>query len=167
MRRLTGLVMCLFVIVIAGCQTKPAGSASSGSAPAASTPASVSKYDSGPRAADLPVDEARAKVGEGLFKEKGCSACHTFGKRLSGPDLNGVTRRRTAEWMENQILHPEVMVKQDPISRQLMAVHALQMPNQGLTPDQAKSIIEFLKHRNHEAAEESTRTASDDHEKEK
>ena len=28
-------------------------------------------------------------------------------KRLTGPDLRGVTRRRTAQWMESQILHPE------------------------------------------------------------
>jgi cytochrome c1 len=60
--------------------------------------------------------------------------------------------------MENQILHPEVMTKEDPISRQLFAQFALQMPNQGLTPEEAKSVIEYLKHQNHESGE---------HEKEK
>ena len=58
--------------------------------------------------------------------------------------------------MEKQILHPEVMVKEDPISRGLMATYALQMPNQGLTPEQAKSVIEYLKHRDHEASEGAT-----------
>lgn len=115
------------------------------SAGAAGVPASGSKYDAGPRAAEAPVDAAMAAHGEELFKTKGCSACHAFGARLSGPDLSGVASRRTAAWMENQILHPEVMTKEDPISRQLMATYALQMPNQGLTPDEARAVIEFLK----------------------
>ena len=52
--------------------------------------------------------------------------------------------------MENQILHPDVMVKTDPISHALFAQFALQMPNQGLTPDQAKQVIEYLKKRDHD-----------------
>ena len=47
--------------------------------------------------------------------------------------------------MENQILHPDVMTKTDPISHELFATYALQMPKQGLTPDEAKQVIEHLK----------------------
>ncbi|HEX7076825.1 MAG TPA: cytochrome c [Candidatus Eisenbacteria bacterium] len=107
--------------------------------------AAVSPYDNGPRAADSPVAVALAEKGAGLFKAKGCTACHAYGKRLTGPDLKGVTHRRTADWMEHQILHPEIMTKEDPISRQLLATYAVQMSNQGLTPDEAKSVIEYLK----------------------
>jgi cytochrome c2 len=114
----------------------------------------VSKYDRGPRAAEKPADDELAKAGEQFFKDKGCSACHAFGTKLSGPDLAGVTQRRTAAWMENQILHPEVMAKEDPISRGLMATHALQMPNQGLKADEARAVIEYLKHRDQEASGE-------------
>jgi mono/diheme cytochrome c family protein len=155
MTRIPTLFVALLLLPpLAGCGSKSADSKSSTSSPAAA--ASVSKYDSGPRAGEEPIQEELAKAGEQLFKDKGCSACHSFGKRLSGPDLAGVSMRRTAQWMENQILHPDVMVKEDPISRQLMAVHALQMPNQGLTPEEARSVIEFLKHRDHEASEEAT-----------
>jgi hypothetical protein len=59
--------------------------------------------------------------------------------------------RRTAAWMENQILHPDVMVKTDPIAHDLFAKFALQMPNQGLTADQADQVIEYFKHMDHEA----------------
>lgn len=143
--------LAALVLFIGGCSNQPAASKTS----AASSPASASgsKFDAGPRAGEQEIDESLVKTGEQLFKDKGCSACHTFGRRMSGPDLAGVTMRRTAQWMENQILHPEVMTKEDPISHQLMGVYALQMPNQGLTPDQAKSVIEFLKHRDHEATE--------------
>lgn len=141
-------------LLLAGCGSN-SGSATEETAAAkpAATIAAVSKYDSGPRAGESKVDEEKAEAGKKLFSSKGCTACHTFGKKMSGPDLAGVTMRRTAEWMENQILQPERMVKEDPIAHDLFAKHALQMPNQGLTQDEARAVIEYLKHQNHEANE--------------
>ena len=148
---------CLIgILVLAiGC-SKPAGQESAGAADASSssgTVAKVSQYDSGPRAVETERDEALAEKGKGLFQTKGCSACHAFGAKSAGPDLAGVTKRRTAAWMEQQILHPEIMVKEDPISRGLFAQFALQMPNQGLTSEEARAVIEYFKHRDHEAGE--------------
>jgi hypothetical protein len=60
--------------------------------------------------------------------------------------------------MEQQILHPDVMVKEDPIARGLFAQFALQMPNQGLKPEEAAAVIEYFKHMDHEAG--LTKTAS-------
>ena len=144
----------LMTLSVTSCGSNSNGSTTA--APATTSAAAaptVSKFDAGPRAAESPVDEAQAEAGEKLFSSKGCTACHTFGKKMSGPDLAGVTMRRTALWMENQILHPEKMVKEDPISRDLFAKHALQMPNQGLTPEEARAVIEYLKHQQHEATE--------------
>jgi len=104
-----------------------------------------SPLDLGPRAGESPAAPVLAVKGESLFKTKGCTACHAYGKRLTGPDLRGVTRRRTAQWMEQQILHPEIMVKQDPLSHQLFGQYNLQMANQGLTPDEARAVIEYFK----------------------
>ena len=131
----------------------PTGSASSSgtTASGSGTVAAVSQYDAGPRAGVAPVIEDQAEKGEKLFTSKGCSACHAFGRRLTCPDLRGVSMRRTAVWMENQILHPDVMVKQDPISHGLFAQYALQMPNQGLTPDEARAVIEYFKEQDHKA----------------
>src|SRR5262245_27224273 len=145
------------LVVAVGCSAQKSQDSSAGNAAApasgAGQLASVSKYDSGPRAGETPIDEGRAEQGEKLFQTKGCSACHAFGKRVTGPDLAGVTMRRTAAWMESQILHPDLMVKQDPTARALFAQYALQMPKQGLTPDEAKAVIEFFKHKDHEAGE--------------
>ena len=126
---------------------------------AATTPSEKSPLDVGPRAGDSPVAAALAIKGEALFKAKGCTACHAYGKRLTGPDLKGVTRRRTAQWMESQILHPEVMIKQDPIARALFAEYNLQMANQGLVPDEAKSVIEYFKKLDDEAEAKGELTA--------
>ena len=146
------------VIALAGCGNKSADTAAS-SAPAAGSGgvAAVSQYDSGPRAADSPVDESKVVQGKGLFSSKGCTACHAFGRRISCPDLAGVTQRRTARWMEEQILHPDVMTKTDPIAHQLFAQFALQMPIQGLTPDEAQAVIEFFKHTDRAASASTTK----------
>lgn len=150
------LVVSVLIAAVCGCGSKDAGSSASTAAPPAAAPAASaaqSKYDQGPRAAEEPIQEALVERGERLFKDKGCSACHAFGRKVTGPDLNGVTMRRTSAWMENQILHPEVMTKEDPIAHELLAQYAVQMPNQKLTPDEAKAVIEYLKHQNHESNE--------------
>jgi len=106
-----------------------------------------SKYDDGPRASAEPIDAAGAAQGEKFFQSKGCVACHAWGKRLAGPDLKGVPAQRTSLWMENQILRPELMTKEDPISRQLLAQYKIQMTNMRLTPEQARMVVEYLKKR--------------------
>lgn len=124
----------------------PNASVASGAAGGAATglPAGL---DEGPRASESPVDEELAEKGEELFKTKACSACHSFGAKATGPDLAGVSTRRTSKWIASQILHPDLMVKSDPIARELFAKHALQMPNQGLTEAEARSVIEYFKHK--------------------
>lgn len=155
------ILISMFIpaLLLGGCGGKSTEGSSKPAASSAGTGgvAAVSQYDSGPRAAESPIDESKVEQGKGLFASKGCSACHGFGRRISGPDLAGVTHRRTAAWMEQQILHPDVMTKQDPISHQLFAQYSLQMPNQGLTPDEARAVIEFFKHTDHESAESASK----------
>ena len=141
-------VLSALILVLAGCGGSSGGAGAKSSGAAAK---SGSKYDGGPRAGEKEADDELAEKGEALFSSKGCTACHTHGRKLTGPDLAGVSMRRTQEWMEHQILDPGRMVQEDPISRELMAKHALAMPNQGLTPDEAKAVIEFLKHHDQEA----------------
>ncbi len=103
-----------------------------------------------------PINEELADKGEELFKTKGCIACHTIGKgRLTGPDLAGVTQRRNLEWVEKWILHPEVMVENDPIAREMLATYLVKMPNQNVTLEEAKAIIMYLREEDSEAKEKS------------
>lgn len=115
-----------------------------------------------PAAASLPVseptgeiDEALADTGEELFQTKGCVACHTFGGgRLTGPDLAGVTQRRTFPWIYHQIMVPDSMTTHDPTAKQLMAEYMTQMPNLGLQPEDALALYEYLREQDAESAEE-------------
>lgn len=151
------LAAAALLVMLTGCSGgTPKDGATAGATPAATSTAgggvaAVSQYDSGPRAFETPVNASLVEQGEGLFKTKGCSACHAFGQKLTGPDLAGVTQRRTASWMASQILHPEVMTKSDPISHEMFAKFALQMPNQGLNEEQAKAVIEYFKHKDQES----------------
>jgi cytochrome c551/c552 len=141
------------VLSLAGC----GGGAKEGEGPTASA---TSPHDTGPRAAEAPVDDELAEKGEALFKSKTCSTCHAFGARITGPDLAGVTHRRSAEWMENQMLHPDVMTKEDPIARELLGKYAVQMPNLMLKPEEAKALIEYAKKKDKELEAEGKLTAA-------
>ena len=154
----TRFILAATLLLVAGCGSKPAGDATSDShgtapvasdtaaAPAAAAVLATSLYDQGPRAAAGPVDAAKAAAGETLFATKGCTACHGWGKKLTGPDLKGVTTRRTAAWMEHQIMEPDVMTRTDPISHGLMAQNNnLQMLNLHLTQTEAQNLIEYFK----------------------
>jgi hypothetical protein len=167
MRRTAAVVLALAVAAVLGCGGGSNSNQASESPPAASTPPPAatpppapvettavlaeSKYDAGPRAGKSPVDATLAATGEKLFQTKGCFVCHGFGKKITCPDLVGVSMRRTADWMEHQILHPEVMVKEDPISHELRTHYALPMTNQNVKPEEAKALIEFLKKKDHGA----------------
>jgi len=139
--------LALVAALLSGCGGGPAKEGGK-----ATASASGSKYDAGPRAGETPYDHEQAEHGKELFSAKGCSACHAFGRRVTGPDLAGVTKRRTAQWMEHQILEPEVMTKEDPISHQLLATYVTQMPNQRLTPQEARAVIEYFKQQDQGAA---------------
>ena len=115
-------------------------------------PPVTSPLDNGPRAGEFPVAERLAIKGQGLFKAKGCTACHAFGRPLTGPDLRGVSMRRSVRWMENQILHPEIMIVEDPITISLYNTYLTRMANQGLTPDEALCVIEFLKRQDEDSS---------------
>jgi hypothetical protein len=132
------LAAILLVLAAPGCRKRPAPETS---APAGPT----SPYDTGPRAGEFPVAERLAERGREIFKQKGCTACHAFGRLLTGPDLRGVSARRSARWMEMQILHPEIMLQEDPITIDLYNQYMVRMANQGLTPLEARSVVEFLK----------------------
>jgi hypothetical protein len=53
--------------------------------------------------------------------------------------------RRSVRWMEMQILHPDIMVTEDPITVALYNQYMVRMANQGLSPEEALCVIEYLK----------------------
>lgn len=90
------------------------------------------------------IDEALAGKGQAVFEAK-CTACHKFGERYVGPDLAGVTERRQPEWIMNMALNPENMLQQDPIAKELLGEYMTPMPNQNLTQEEARAVLEYFR----------------------
>ncbi len=91
------------------------------------------------------IDQALAKKGEEVYTQM-CLACHKTDKKFIGPAPTGILKRRSPEWVMNMILNPEVMIKEDPLAKELMAeFNGAPMANQGLTEDQARSVLEFFR----------------------
>jgi mono/diheme cytochrome c family protein len=96
-------------------------------------------------AIELSTDPAVIAKGQAVFDAKGCGACHQFGSKLVGPDLDGVLTRRTPTWAARMVLHPEIMTKEDPTARKLFAELMVQMTNQGVPPEDVPALLSFLK----------------------
>lgn len=90
------------------------------------------------------IDNALAESGSKVFAAK-CVACHALDKKVVGPALSGVTKRRAPEWIMNQILDPAGMTANDPIAKDLLGKYIAQMANQNLTQDEARSILEYFR----------------------
>ena len=91
------------------------------------------------------LDASMAAAGETIFSSQ-CTTCHKVEKKYIGPALLGVTKRRSPEWIMNMILDPELMVKEDPIAKDLLIKHNLSpMANQDLTEEEARQILEFFR----------------------
>ncbi len=91
------------------------------------------------------IDPELATQGEGIYNQM-CLACHRVGKKFIGPAPNNILERRSPEWVMNMILNPEVMVREDPLAKDLMIeFNGSPMANQGLTEDQARAVLEFFR----------------------
>lgn len=91
------------------------------------------------------IDPAMADKGMAVFTAK-CSACHKLtDQKVVGPGLLGVTKRRTPEWIMNQITNPVEMEQKDPVGKALLEKHMTQMTFQNVTDDETRQILEYLR----------------------
>jgi len=125
---------------------------------AAATPAATTSADIDPAAKSdskgvgrftdvklAAIDPAMADKGMAIFTAK-CSACHKVtDQKVVGPGLLGVTKRRTPEWIMNQITNPVEMEAKDPVGQALLAKHLTQMTFQDVTDDETRQILEYLR----------------------
>ncbi len=99
-----------------------------------------------PEAYPEPINELKAERGKVLFSAK-CAPCHQLDVKNIGPPLRGVNNRRSYAWMMNMIFHPDRWVQVDPEAKKLYEAYgkvAMVIP-EGITEDQAKAVIEYLR----------------------
>ncbi|MEI6306267.1 MAG: cytochrome c, partial [Deltaproteobacteria bacterium] len=86
-----------------------------------------------------------ADPGKELF-DKQCASCHSIGGGDGGgPDLKGVTEKRQTEWLVRVIVEPDKLTAaKDPVQAELVKKAGFEMPNLGISSDDAKKIIAYL-----------------------
>ncbi|WKK59001.1 MULTISPECIES: cytochrome c3 family protein [unclassified Sphingobacterium] len=88
-----------------------------------------------------------AANGAALFKSNACNSCHAVGKKITGPDLKGLSERREEAWIVKWIHNPQGMV--DSGDEQAVALKAeyptMMAPYAHLSETDIKDIIAFLK----------------------
>jgi mono/diheme cytochrome c family protein len=92
-------------------------------------------------AAQSPGDQARETF------QSMCSACHTVGGgQLVGPDLEGVSERRSEEWIIGFVQRSQELVRAgDPNAVALFEEYnRIPMPDQPLSDDEVRSVIEYI-----------------------
>ena len=93
-----------------------------------------------------PLDDSMVARGSVIFNSK-CISCHKLTEeKLVGPGWKNITDRRTPEWIMNFITNTNVMLDSDLVAQQLMVTCITRMPNQNLSDDQARAILEFMRH---------------------
>lgn len=91
------------------------------------------------------LDGAMATNGEKAFDVK-CSSCHKLtDEKLVGPGWSGVTKRRKAPWIMNFITNTDAMIDKDPAAQAQLEICLVRMPNQSLTDNDARALLEFMR----------------------
>jgi cytochrome c551/c552 len=87
-----------------------------------------------------------AKKGKSVYESRGCGACHTIGKgKLAGPDLKGVTDRRSHDWLKRWLHNPADLIGSDSIANALVAeAKNVKMPNLKLSDSDIEAVLAYF-----------------------
>lgn len=147
--KIAGLVTALFLMQACGGGSAPAGPPG---AQAGAPEASADKPAEAPAGlittADLnlgDIDKAMVEKGKTTYDVK-CQACHSTGaNRVVGPGWKGVTSRREPAWIMNMIMNTDAMLSADPEAQKLLEQCLVRMPNQNLSMEDARQVLEFMR----------------------
>ena len=92
-----------------------------------------------------PLDSKMVSGGKAVYDVK-CAACHKLSEeKLVGPGWTGVTDRRKPEWIMNFITNTDEMIDKDPSVQALLEKCIVRMPNQHISDEDARNILEFMR----------------------
>jgi cytochrome c551/c552 len=91
------------------------------------------------------LDAAKAESGNKVYMVK-CGGCHKLtDEKLVGPGWTGVTTRHAPEWIMNFITNTDAMITKDPKMQAQLELCLVRMPNQNLSDDDARNLLEFMR----------------------
>jgi nitrite reductase (NO-forming) len=89
--------------------------------------------------------DPEALRGKNDFESK-CLACHSMGQgKKLGPDLAGVTKHRTDDWLTRWLKSPEKMLQTDEHAKAMLKEYNnIPMPNQNLTDAEIRQYLRYF-----------------------
>ena len=91
------------------------------------------------------IDAAMADAGKQVYEVK-CASCHKLSdERLVGPGWKGATSRHTPEWIMNFSTNVDEMLDKDPKAMAMLEECLVRMPNQNLSDEDARHVLEFMR----------------------
>lgn len=91
------------------------------------------------------LDKIMADAGQKIYDLK-CSSCHKLtDEKLVGPGWRGITQRHQPEWIMNFVTNVDEMLDKDPKAKAMLEICLVRMPNQNLTDDDARHVLEFMR----------------------
>ena len=92
-----------------------------------------------------PLNQEWVAAGKQIYESK-CLACHKLtDEKVVGPGWAGVTKRREPVWIMNMITNVEIMLEKDAEAQKLLEQCLVRMPNQNVTQEDARKILEFMR----------------------
>ena len=92
-----------------------------------------------------PLNTQWVSEGKGIYEVK-CQACHKLtNEKLVGPGWEGVTKKRKPEWIMNMITNVDMMLETDPEAQRMLEECLVRMPNQNLSRDESRKVLEFMR----------------------
>lgn len=92
-----------------------------------------------------PLNKDWVSTGKSIYDTK-CLACHKLtDEKLVGPGWAGVTKRREPVWIMNMITNVEMMLEKDAEAQKLLEQCLVRMPNQNVTQEDARKLLEFMR----------------------
>src|SRR4029453_13817259 len=92
-----------------------------------------------------PLNTEWVAGGKNIYELK-CQSCHRLTEeKLVGPGWKDVTKRRKPVWIMNMITNVDMMLESDAEAQKLLEQYMVRMPNQNLSKDQARQVLEFMR----------------------
>ena len=92
-----------------------------------------------------PLNGEWVSGGKSIYELK-CQSCHRLTEeKLVGPGWKNVTTRRQPVWIMNMITNVEMMLESDPEAQKLLEQCMVRMPNQNISKEDARKILEFMR----------------------
>jgi cytochrome c5 len=92
-----------------------------------------------------PVNAEWVTAGKNIYELK-CQSCHKLtDEKLVGPGWKDVTKRRKPVWIMNMITNVDMMLETDAEAQKLLEQCMVRMPNQNISKEDARIILEFMR----------------------